>query len=79
MTSIFLGGSMEKHEFSDRAGAPAAGRTADRHYALNDAGVMVHAMALDDIRSGPTVDVPTRLGGVNRTPSSVVRERLLAQ
>ncbi|MEP6873950.1 MAG: biotin-independent malonate decarboxylase subunit gamma [Burkholderiales bacterium] len=35
--------------------------------------------ALDSIRSDPTVDLRTRLGGPNRSASSVVREKLLAQ
>ena len=35
--------------------------------------------ALESIRADPTVDLRTRLGGVNRKASSVVREKLLAQ
>ena len=35
--------------------------------------------ALDDIRSDPTVDLRSRLGGPNRHASSLVREKLLAQ
>jgi malonate decarboxylase gamma subunit len=35
--------------------------------------------ALDNIRSHPTVDLRSRLGGPNRQASSLVREKLLAQ
>jgi malonate decarboxylase gamma subunit len=35
--------------------------------------------ALDNIRSDPTVDLRSRLGGPNRQASSLVREKLLAQ
>jgi len=37
------------------------------------------AAALDNIRSDPTVDLRSRLGGANRQASSLVREKLLAQ
>lgn len=46
-----------------------------------DLGIAQQALtdALDSIRSDPTVDLRTRLGGINRQASTVVREKLLAQ
>jgi malonate decarboxylase gamma subunit len=46
-----------------------------------DVGIVRRTLmaALDNIRSDPTVDLRSRLGGPNRQASSLVREKLLAQ